>query len=137
MKMIRKFNSVQEIHAERDAQRNNKTIYTLLGVLIGELDRLPTREDPTPDMIYTVINRMYNNAREMAAYKSEAQIEVDYLGQFIKRQLTDAEIVEIIMQYKEDGLTTLGDIMRAMSMKYKGQYDGRTVSMMINQILKG
>lgn len=135
--MTRKFNSVQEIHAERDAQRNNKTIYTLLGVLLGELDRLPTREDPTPDMIYTVINRMYNNAREMATYKSEAQIEVEYLGQFIKRQLTDAEIVEIIMQYKEDGLTTLGDIMRAMSMKYKGQYDGRTVSMMINQILKG
>ena len=135
--MTRKFNSVQEIHAERDAHRNNKTIYTLLGVLIGELDRLPTRELPTPDMIYTVINRMYNNAREMAAYKPEVQIEVEYLGQFIKRQLTDAEIVEIIMQYKEDGLTTLGDIMRAMSMKYKGQYDGRTTSMMINQILKG
>ena len=135
--MTRKFNSVQEIHAERDAQRNNKTIYTLLGVLLGELDRLPTREAPTPDMIYTIINRMYNNAREMAKISSESAIEMDYLSQFIKRQLTDAEIVEIIMQYKEDGLTTLGDIMRAMSIKYKGQYDGRTVSMVINQILKG
>lgn len=135
--MTKKFNSVQEIHAERDAQRNNKTIYTLLGVLLGELDRLPTREAPTPDMIYTIINRMYNNAREMAKISSESAIEMDYLSQFIKRQLTDAEIVEIIMQYKEDGLTTLGDIMRAMSIKYKGQYDGRTVSMVINQILKG
>lgn len=134
--MIRKFNSVQEIHAERDAQRNSKTIYTLLGVLLGELDRLPTREDPTPDMIYTVINRMYNNAREMAKMSSESAIEMDYLKDFIKKPLSDAEIVDIIMQYKEDGLTTLGDIMRAMSMKYKGQYDGRTVSMMINQILK-
>jgi uncharacterized protein YqeY len=127
---------VQEIHAERDAERNNKTIYTLLGVLLGELDRLPTREDPTPDMIYTVINRMYNNAREMAKMSSESAIEMNYLKDFIKKPLSDAEIVEIIMQYKEDGLTTLGDIMRAMSMKYKGQYDGRTVSMMINQILK-
>lgn len=134
--MIRKFNSVQEIHAERDAQRNNKTIYTLLGVLLGELDRLPTREDPTPDMIYTVINRMYNNAREMAKMSAESAVEMNYLKDFIKKPLSDAEIVEIIMQYKEDGLTTLGDIMRAMSMKYKGQYDGRTVSMMINQILK-
>lgn len=135
--MTRKFNSVQEIHAERDAQRNNKTIYTLLGVLIGELDRLPTREDPTPDMIYTVINRMYNNAREMAKMSAESAIEMNYLKDFIKKPLSDAEIVEIIMQYKEDGLTTLGDIMRAMSIKYKGQYDGRTVSMMINQILRG
>ena len=134
--MTRKFNSVQEIHAERESQRSNKTIYTLLGVIIGELDRLPSREDPTPDMIYTVINRMYNNAREMAKMSSESVIEMEYLKDFIKKPLSDAEIVEIIMQYKEDGLTTLGDIMRAMSMKYKGQYDGRTVSMMINQILK-
>ena len=133
--MTKKFNSVQEIHAERDAQRNNKTIYTLLGVLLGELDRLPNREVPTPDMIYTVINRMYNNAREMAKMSSESVIEMDYLKDFIKKPLSDAEIVEIIMQYKEDGLNTLGDIMRAMSIKYKGQYDGRTVSMMINQIL--
>ena len=133
---MRKFNNVKEIHTEREQMRENKTIYTLLGVIIGEIDRLPTREEPTEEMIYTVLNRMYNNAKEMSQYKPEAIVEVEYLKDFIKRQLTDAEVVEIIMQYKEDGLKTLGDIMRALNTQYKGQFDGRSASMVANQILK-
>ena len=133
---MRKFNNVKEIHTEREQMRENKTIYTLLGVIIGEIDRLPTREEPTEEMIYTVLNRMYNNAKEMSQYKPEAIVEVEYLKDFIKRQLTDAEVVEIIMQYKEDGLKTLGDIMRALNAQYKGQFDGRSASMVANQILK-
>ena len=133
---MRKFNNVKEIHTEREKMRENKTIYTLLGVIIGEIDRLPTREEPTGEMIYTVLNRMYNNAKEMSQYRPEAVVEMEYLKDFIKRQLTDAEVVEIIMQYKEDGLKTLGDIMRALNSQYKGQFDGRSASMVANQILK-
>lgn len=133
---MRKFNSVKEIHTEREQMRENKTIYTLLGVIMGEIDRLPTREEPTEEMIYTVLNRMYNNAKEMSQYRPEAVVEMEYLKDFIKRQLTDAEVVEIIMQYKEDGLKTLGDIMRALNTQYKGQFDGRSASMVANQILK-
>ena len=61
---MKTFNSVKEIHAERQNQRANDIVYTLLGVLIGEIDRLPTREDPTPDQIYGVVNKMYNSAKE-------------------------------------------------------------------------
>ena len=130
------FRTRRDIEQERLAHRGTK-IYDLLGVLLSDIDRLPNRHNPTEDEIYALVNKMYNNAKEMMAYNPESVVEEQYFRDFIKRQLTDAEIVEIIMQYKEDGLTTLGDIMRAMSMKYKGQYDGRTVSMMINQILRG
>ena len=130
------FRTRRDIEQERLAQRGTK-IYDLLGVLLSDIDRLPNRHNPTEDEIYALVNKMYNNAKEMMPYNPESVIEEEYFRDFIKRQLTDAEIVEIIMQYKEDGLKTIGDIMRAMSIKYKGQYDGRTVSMMINQILNG
>ena len=130
------FRTRHDIEQERLAHRGTK-IYELLGVLLSDIDRLPNRHNPTEDEIYALVNKMYNNAKEMMSYNPESIIEEQYFRDYIKRQLTDAEIVDIIMQYKEDGLTTLGDIMRAMSMKYKGQYDGRTVSMMINQILRG
>ena len=108
----------------------------MLGVLLGEIDRLPTRATPTPEQIYTVVNKMYNNAKEMMAYNPESVVEEAYFRDYIKSQLSDAEIVEIIMQGKEDGLKNKGDFMRLFATQYKGQYDGRTVSLVVDQILK-
>jgi hypothetical protein len=133
---MRSFNTIQDVYAEREAQRPNKLIYSLLTVMIGEFSRLPDRHNPTADEIYGVVNRMYNNAVELSPYKEESVIEAEYLKEFIKKQLTDAEIVEIIMQGKDDGLKNKGDFMRLFASQYKGQYDGRTVSMVVDQILK-
>lgn len=132
---MKAFNSVQDIQKERMQMRDNKTIYTLLGVLIGEIDRLPTRSEPTADQIYQVVNRMYNNAKEMAQYNETSVEERDYLQDFIKVQLTDAELIEIILGYKDSGLKVIGDFMRALSSEYKGRYDGKNASRLINQIL--
>jgi uncharacterized protein YqeY len=133
---MRKFSNIQEIHAERENMRANKEIYTLLSVVLGEIDRLPTRNNPTEDEIYTVINKMYNNAVEMSQYSIVSKIEAEYLKPFIKAQLTNAELVGIIMQYKEDGLKNIGDFMRALNTEYKGRFNGKEASSIINQILK-
>ncbi len=133
---MRKFSNIQEIHAERENMRANKEIYTLLSVVLGEIDRLPTRNNPTEDEIYTVINKMYNNAVEMSQYSVVSKIEAEYLKPFIKAQLTNAELVGIIMQYKEDGLKNIGDFMRALNTEYKGRFNGKEASSIINQILK-
>ena len=133
---MRKFSNIQEIHAERENMRANKEIHTLLSVVLGEIDRLPTRNNPTEDEIYTVINKMYNNAVEMSQYSIVSKIEAEYLKPFIKAQLTNAELVGIIMQYKEDGLKNIGDFMRALNTEYKGRFNGKEASSIINQILK-
>ena len=133
---MRKFSNIQEIHAERENMRANKEIHTLLSVVLGEIDRLPTRNNPTEDEIYTVINKMYNNAVEMSQYSVVSKIEAEYLKPFIKAQLTNAELVGIIMQYKEDGLKNIGDFMRALNTEYKGRFNGKEASSIINQILK-
>ena len=131
------FNTVKEIQAERQNQRANDIIYTLLGVLIGEIDRLPTREDPTPDQIYQVVNRMYNNAKEMSQYRVQSKIEMEYLQDYIKQQLTEAELTGIILKLKEDGFNGIGEFMKVLNTEYKGRFDGKVASSIINKILKG
>ena len=130
------FNTVHDIQVERQAQRANDIIYTMLGVLIGEIDRLPARHNSNADEIYGVVNKMYNNAKEMSQYKVQSRVEMEYLQDYIKVQLTRAELTGIILQYKEDGLKNIGDYMRALSAEYKGRYDGREASAIINQVLK-
>ena len=55
------FYNVNEIKAARQEQRDNPVIYSLLGVVIGELDRLPIPrgQEPTQDQIYAVIKKLY------------------------------------------------------------------------------
>lgn len=130
------FKTVQEIQTERQNQRANDIIYSMLGVLIGEIDRLPTRETPTEDQIYTVVNRMYNNAKEMSQYSTQAKVEMSYLQDYIKKQFTEAELTGIIIALREDGYKTIGDIMKALNTFYKGRFDGKIASGIINKILK-
>ena len=133
---MKKFSNVKEIQAERQLQRSNEIVYSMLGVLIGEIDRLPTREDPTEDQIYTVVNRMYNNAKEMAQYKEQSKVEMEYFEDYIKKQLTVEELTDIIMGLKACGGKNIGDFMKFLTAKYKGQYDGKVASRIINEILK-
>lgn len=132
---MKKFNNISEIKFERLSKKDDKIIYNLLTVLLGELDRLPTRESPSSDQIYSIIKKMYDNAILMVDKNKESAIEVLYLKDFIKKQLTDAELVEIIMQYKEDGLKNIGNYMRALNSEYKGQFDGKKANEIIKKII--
>lgn len=134
---MKKFSNVQEIQIERQNQRANDVIYTMLGVLLGEIDRLPTRETPTEDQIYNVVNRMYNNAKEMSQYSINSKIEMSYLQDYIKKQFNEAELTGIILGLKDDGYKNIGDFMKALNTLYKGRFDGKMASMIVNKVLKG
>jgi uncharacterized protein YqeY len=134
---MKKFNTVQEIQLERANQRENKIIYTLLGVLLGEIDRLPTRDEPTADQIYSVVKKMYDNAKEMAPYKMEALAEAEYLKDYIKEQLTTEQLTDIIKELVSTGFSNMGQFMQHLNSNYKGQFDGKMASSIVNKILKG
>lgn len=134
---MKTFNSVQEIQLERANQRENKIIYTLLGVLLGEIDRLPTRDEPTADQIYSVVKKMYDNAKEMAPYKMEALAEAEYLKDYIKEQLTSEQLTDIIKELVSTGFSNMGQFMQHLNSNYKGQFDGKLASSIVNKILKG
>ena len=132
---MKKFNNIAEIKEAKIKYRDDKVIYNLLNVIIGELDRLPTRTEPNEDQIYSIIKRMYENAMIMKEDNRDSDIEAFFLKDFIKKQLSDSELVNIIMQYKEDGLKNIGDYMRALNTEYKGQFDGKKASEIIKKLM--
>lgn len=129
------FNDIKEIKGNKEFHRDNKVIFNLHNVILGELDRLPMRGEPTKDQIYSVIKKMYDNAISIQDVNEEAAIEADYLKDFIKKQLTDAELTEIILQYKDMGFKNIGDYMRMLNSEYKGQFDGKKASEIIKKII--
>lgn len=130
---MRTFENVEQIKAERQAQRDNPVIYSLLGVVLGELDRLPTRAAPTTDQIYTVIKKMYESAQVMSSI--EARTEAEYLEDFIKQQLTTNEINKIITGLKTNFNCNIGLVMKYFKDNYPGQYDGKLVSQIAKEML--
>ena len=132
---MRKFNNIQDIKAERSSMKDDKIIYNLLTVLLGELDRLPTRDNPSEDQIYSVIKKMYNNAMEMKDLKRESAIEAFYLKDFIKKQLNDDDLEKIIIGFNALGMNNIGSIMKALNTNYKGQFDGKKASEIIKKVL--
>ena len=133
---MRQFNTVQEIQEERLKNRHNSFVYTLLGILIGEIDRLPTRATPTPDQIYSVINKMYNNSKEMSQYNEQCKSEAEYLQDFIKKQLTEKELLEIINDLITQGSNNVGQCMKYLNEHYKGQFDGKLAASIINREIR-
>ena len=131
------FYNVAEIKTARQEQRDNPVIYSLLGVVIGELDRLPIPrgQEPTQDQIYAVIKKLYEAAKEMREMTPEADQEYMYLQDFIKKQLSEADIrfeIEDLMLSKG---CNIGMIMKHFKEWYPGQYDGKLVSQIAKEML--
>ena len=130
---MKTFNTVAEIKAEREFQRSNPVVYSLLGVVLGELDRLPIprTQSPSKDQIYGVVKKLYEAAKEMREMNPEADQEYMYLKDYIKQQLSEEEIRKII---SESGLKQIGPIMAYFKNYHSGQYDGKLVSQIAKEI---
>ena len=131
------FYNVNEIKVARQEQRDNPVIYSLLGVVIGELDRLPIPrgQEPTQDQIYAVIKKLYEAAKEMREMSPEADQEYMYLKDFIKKQLSEADIrfeIEDLMLSKN---CNIGMIMKHFKEWYPGQYDGKMVNTIAREFI--
>ena len=130
---MKTFNTVAEIKAEREFQRSNPVIYSLLGVVLGELDRLPIprTQSPSKDQIYGMVKKLYEAAKEMREMNPEADQEYMYLKDYIKQQLSEEEIRQII---SKSGLNQIGAIMTYFKSYHSGQYDGKLVSQIAKEV---
>jgi uncharacterized protein YqeY len=134
---MKTFETVEQIKQERQLQRENPVIYSLLGVLLGEIDRLPIprTQSPSEDQIYAIIKKMHEAAKEMREMTPEADQEYMYLKDFIKKQLSEADIrfeIEDLMLSKG---CNIGVIMKHFKDNYPGQYDGKLVSQIAKEML--
>lgn len=137
---MKTFNNIAQIKAEREIQRTNTVIYKLLGVLIGELDRLPIprNQEPSEAQIYAVVKKLYEAAEYMASMdlSEEAKIEYAYLKDYIKTQLSKEAIKLLIINIKNTNANpNIGSIMQFFKTYYPGQYDGKLVLQIAKEII--
>lgn len=136
---MKKFETVSQIKAERELQRSNPVIYSLLGVLLGEIDRLPIprSQEPSEDQIYAIVKKLHESAKEMREYTPASDQEFMYLKDYIKAQLGRSEIeiiiAELLLQVPN---ANIGVVMKHFKDNYSGQYDGKLVSQIAKEILK-
>ena len=128
------FRTITEIKAEREAQRSNPVIYSLLGVLIGEIDRLPIprNQSVSEDQIYAIVKKLYEGAEYCASrdLSEESKIEYAYLKDYIKAQLSEEELYTIVNGLIETSVVypNIGIIMKYFKDNYAGAYDGKLLS---------
>lgn len=138
---MKTFKTVEQIKAERELQRQNPVIYSLLGVLLGEIDRLPIprTQSPTEDQIYNIIKKLYEGAEYMASkdLSEESKIEYAYLKDYIKQQLSEQEIKDIVfgLMVQSNMPCNIGIVMKHFKDNYSGQYDGKLVSQIAKDML--
>lgn len=135
---MKKFETVSQIKAERELQRSNPVIYSLLGVLLGEIDRLPIprSQEPSEDQIYAIVKKLHESAKEMKEYTPAAEQEFEYLKDYIKAQLGRSEIEIIIAEFLlQVPNVNLGVVMKHFKDNYSGQYDGKLVSQIAKEIM--
>ncbi len=137
---MKKFSTVEEIKRERESQRSNSIIYSLLGVLLGEIDRLPIprTQSPSEDQIYSIIKKLYEGAEYMSSrdLSEESKLEYAYLKDYIKTQLGRSEIEMIISDIVlQQPNANIGVVMKYFKDNYPGQYDGKLVSQIAKEML--
>lgn len=137
---MKTFKTVEQIKQERHLQRENPVIYSLLGVLLGEIDRLPIprTQSPTEDQIYAIVKKLYEGAEILASkdWSEEAKIECKYLKDYIKTQLGRSEIEVIIADLiLQQPNANIGLVMKHFKDNYSGQYDGKLVSQIAKEVL--
>ena len=123
---MKEFKTVEEIKKERLLLKKagNVEQSTLLGVLLAELDRrTDLTKEPTADDIYKAIKKMYDAAIECGNREEET-----YLGQFIRKQLSEEELTLAIRHAIDDGASNIGAVMKYLKEKLPGQYDGKQAS---------
>lgn len=138
--IMKTFKTVEQIKQERHLQRENPVVYSLLGVLLGEIDRLPIprTQSPTEDQIYAIVKKLHEGAELLASkdWSEEAKIEYAYLKDYIKQQLGRSEIEVIIADLiLQQPNANIGLVMKYFKDNYSGQYDGKLVSQIAKEML--
>lgn len=74
-----------------------------------------------------------NNREEVA---NNIKLEIAILEEFLPKQLSEEKLRYIIQAMINDGLSSLGLIMKVLKANYAGQYNGKVASNIIKELLK-
>jgi uncharacterized protein YqeY len=114
-------------------KEKNTTKLSILRVLKSEIERNEQTSNGKVDLsdgdIVKLIKKMVEGIKETTNNKVELAVLEDYLP----KQLTEANIRNLIAEIKTMGKTEIGDIMKFFKTNYDGKYDGKLVSQLAKE----
>lgn len=128
---MRTFKNIEEIRAERAQMRDNRVIFNLLGVLMGELDRRPNQNSPiTEQDIYKTIKKLYDAAIECGNTE-----EKEYLEDYICKTMSNVELTMIIDSAVRNGTKDFGSLMKMLNENYPNRVDKKMAANIIRKYI--
>lgn len=129
MNLKEKINSdFLEAFKNKDITRKN-----FLGLLKGEIQTDEGRGTISTDETVTAIVRKMEKSLKQTNTE-ESLNELKYLEPYLPKLMDEDEIRHIIINYKADGLTQMGQIMGKFNKEYKGLADNKLVSRIISEV---
>lgn len=108
-----------------------------LGLLKGEIQNEETRNGATADsdeLVMSVLKRMEKSLK--LADTAQNTEELGFLGAYLPTMKTEAELTEIILEYKANGVGNVGQLMGKINKDYKWVIDNTIVTRIAPQLLK-
>ena len=108
-----------------------------LGLIKGEIQTEETRNGAisnSDDLVMSVFKKMEKSLKQTNS--PEALIELTYLEPYLPIMKTEAELTEIILGYKAEGVSNVGQLMGKINKDYKWVIDNALVSKIGPNLLK-
>lgn len=140
---------LQQIKDDQLAARKGRRTAeaTLLTTLIGEVENKALREGKatTDSGVIELVQKFIKNNEDLckvanpesAAYQA-ARDEQKFLSVYLPKQLSEAELTEIVNAIKVEISATpkdMGKVMGLLKSRYEGQYDGKVASAVVKAVL--
>jgi uncharacterized protein YqeY len=121
-----------EAFKAKDMDRKN-----FLGVIKGEIQNEASRSGKDDDE--TVLGILKRMEKSLTQTNTEESLkEIEYIKPYLPKMMEYDEIEEIIKDYyDQNGLLTMGDMMKMFNSEYKGKADNKLVSSIINKTIAG
>lgn len=119
---------------EGESGRDKKNF---LGLIKGEIQNEETRNGATAnsdDLAMSVFKRMEKSLK--MADTEQNITELSYLEAYLPVMKTEAELTEIILGYKADGVSNVGQLMGRINKDYKWVIDNAVVTKIAPTLLK-
>lgn len=136
-----------KIKEDRNSLRRNggnRLCVNCLTTLVGELETKQKRtgEDVADADVINAIKKTIDGLLEIIDLKghdSEASSEIQFLQDYLPRQLGEEDLKIIVDQIVNDlglmGMKDMGEAMNALKVNYGGQFDGAVASKLVKKAL--
>lgn len=107
---------------------------TFLGLLKGEIQNEETRKGvSTDDSALNIVKKMEKSLKMTNTPESLAELE--YLKPYLPELMSEDRIREVLIGFKNNGLSNVGQMMGEFNKSFKGMADNKLVSDIVKEVL--